>query len=277
MEERRIEDELERLGLGPQDRGRYWLIHCPTHEDRNKSAVCFKDGWVHCYAGCPRVHINKLCGNRHIVDYTTIEEHQSRAVAGKPNDFTDFWLQFNPIPNDVSVKGVPASELNKRGWRIFPGGWGMRPGLFIPYFSTGRDKVVYFQIRHDEGERRFTFAKGASPLVYGLEQLSKMKDYLVFTEGSRDSVILGMAGVPAVALPSASSTAHLKKMEQYAEEHGLFLVCAGDKDEAGDKLISNLSGPYIDARTPVGKDIGDLFQEQGLEGVKKYYETYATM
>lgn len=272
--EKRIEDELERLGLDPQDRGRYWLIHCPTHEDRNKSAVCFKDGWVHCYAGCPRVHINKLCGDRPIVDYTS-NENTTEEVGKGPTDFTEFWLQFDPIPNDVSVKGVPASELNKRGWRVFPGGWGMRPGLFIPYFSTGRDKVVYFQIRHDEGERRFTFAKGVSPLVYGLEQLSKMSKYLVFTEGSRDSVILGMAGVPAVALPSASSGSHLKKMEQYAEENNLILVCAGDNDEAGDKLISNITGPYIDARTPIGKDIGELYEQEGIEGVKKYYGNYA--
>lgn len=59
-------------------------------------------------------------------------------------------------------------------------------------------------------------------------------------------------------------------------EHGLTLVCVGDRDEAGDKLISNITGPFIDARTPVGKDVGDFYAERGLEEVKKYYDVYRT-
>ena len=264
----RIRDELDRLGLDPTDRGRYYLIHCPMHDDRNKSAQCVKDGWIHCRGGCPRVHINKLLKQELVPrNYDVKEEHRSPV-----GDFTDFWLQFDPV--SVDVKGVPATELNRRGWRTFPGGWGMRPGLFIPYFNADRSRVIYFQIRHLDGDRRFTFAKGYSPMVYGLEQLRYCKRYLVFTEGSRDSVILGMAGVPAVALPSASSGTHLKKMEEYAKKQKMILVCAGDRDEAGDKLIANLTGPYIDARTPIGKDVGDLYEKKGLEGVIKHYGQY---
>lgn len=261
---------LERMGLDPVDRGNYYLIHCPMHDDKNKSAQCFKDGWVACHAGCPRTHINKLARQNLVRrDYSTEEQKDSNHARC---DFTDFWLQFEPV--SIDVKGVPASELNKRGWRTFPGGWGVRPGIFIPYFNTKRDKVIYYQIRHLEGDRRFTFAKGCSPEVYGLEQLRYMGRYLTFTEGSRDSVILGMAGVPAVALPSASSGSHLKKMEEYAKKQKMILVCAGDRDEAGDKLIANLTGPYIDARTPIGKDVGDLYEKKGLEGVIKHYGQY---
>lgn len=264
------ENELDRLGLAPKWRGRYWTIHCPMHDDHNKSAVCFEDNWIHCFAGCPRTHLSKFAGRELQGAY--------RSEPAKPNettDFTDFWLQFEPL--DDGIKHVPSEALNKRGWRVFPGGWGMRPGVFIPYFNLSREKVIYFQIRHLEGDRRFTFPKGLSPAVYGLEQLRYCKRYLTFTEGSRDSVILGMAGIPAVALPSAASGTHLKKIEQYAKDKGLILVCAGDRDEAGDRLISNLTGPFIDARTPVGKDIGDLYEQQGLEGVKKYYGQYKEM
>ena len=264
------ENELDRLGLDPKWRGRYWTIHCPMHDDHNKSAVCFEDNWIHCFAGCPRTHLSKFAGRELQGTY--------RSEPAKPNetaDFTDFWLQFEPL--DDEIKHVPSEALNKRGWRVFPGGWGMRPGVFIPYFNLSREKVIYFQIRHLEGDRRFTFPKGLSPAVYGLEQLRYCKRYLTFTEGSRDSVILGMAGVPAVALPSAASGTHLKKMEQYARDKGLILVCAGDRDEAGDRLISNLTGPFIDARTPVGKDVGDLYEQQGLEGVRKYYGQYKEM
>lgn len=270
-DEEQLFNWLDSMGCEPVDRGNYYLIHCPMHDDRNKSAQCFKDGWVACHAGCPRTHVNKLAGQNLVRrDYSQTDGHTEHVAT--VCDFTDFWLQFEPVRNDI--KQVPANELNKRGWRDFPGGWGMRPGVFIPYFNTRRDKVIYYQIRHLEGDRRFTFAKGCSPAVYGLEQLGKMGRYLTFTEGSRDSVILGMAGIPAVALPTASSGAHLRKMESYAKQNGKILVCAGDRDEAGDKLIANLTGPYIDARTPVGKDVGDLYEKEGLEGVKKYYEQY---
>ena len=84
-----IENELERLGLDPKFRGRYWHIHCPFHDDRNKSAVCFNDGWICCFAGCPRRHINSLAGSEICSKYSEI------AVSGAEQadaDWTDLWL-----------------------------------------------------------------------------------------------------------------------------------------------------------------------------------------
>ena len=266
-----IENELERLHLEPKWRGRYWHIHCPFHEDRNKSAVCFADGWICCFAGCKRQHINKLSGKQ-IVSYNYEAKDEDKPE--ELQDFTDLWLDLELLPEEGNVKGVSNKTLNKLGWRKWEGGFGCPAGIFIPYFSPNREKVRFFQIRHTEGDRRFTFAKGCSPICYGLEVLPKCKDYLCFTEGSRDSVILRMCGVPAVAIPSASSGAMLKRMEKYCEKHNLTLVCVGDRDEAGDKLIQNIDGFYIDARTPVGKDIGDFYEQKGLEEVKKYYEVY---
>lgn len=266
----RIENELERLGLDPQWRGRYWYIRCPFHEDGHKSAQCFEDGWIHCHAGCPRKHINSISNLN--VRYTS-ESVPSR-VSRELCDFTDLWLDLEPIQDDV--KGVPAGVLRKLGWREWPDNYfGIPGGYFIPYFNTDRSKVRYYQIRHTDGsDRRFTFARGCSPICYGLECLPKCKKYLTFTEGSRDSVILRMCGVPAISIPSASSGAMLRRMEQYSSEHRLILVCCGDRDDAGDKLISNITGPFIDARTPVGKDVGDFYEQKGLEEVKNYYAKY---
>lgn len=43
MDEERVEAYLEQLDLNPSDRGHYWLIRCPRHEDRQPSAQCYKD------------------------------------------------------------------------------------------------------------------------------------------------------------------------------------------------------------------------------------------
>ena len=49
-------------------------------------------------------------------------------------------------------------------------------------------------------------------------------------------------------------------------------VC--DRDEAGQKLLDNLDVPFVDMRTPVGKDVGDFYAEKGLAEVAKYYSKF---
>ena len=266
----KIENELDRLGLDPKYRGRYWHIHCPFHEDSNKSAVCFNDGWICCFAGCPRRHINSLVGAEVCSRYSQQAETETKQSAKQ--DWTDLWLSLDTLESDV--KGVPASVLNKLGWRWFPGGFGVPAGIFIPYFNEDRSKVEFFQVRHDDPDRRFTFAPGCTPTVYGKECIRFAKRYLCFTEGSRDSVILRMCGVPAIALPSASSGHLLRNLGRLLLERGTVLVAVCDRDEAGQKLLDNLDVPFVDMRTPVGKDVGDFYAEKGLAEVAKYYSKF---
>lgn len=278
------------LQLRPHPSGEGWSILCPRHEDRSPSAKCYRDGWMECYAGCGRFHINQVCKERGLpyvmpTKYASQTHREAPEAPSKPKeqerivrgDFTALWLDLEPLPNDIEVKGVPAMELNKRGWRKFDGGNGLRPGIFIPYFDTTKKFVPFFQIRHLEGDRRFSFAPGITPICYGMEQLPKCQKYLCFTEGSRDSVILGMAGVPAVALPSASSKIALAGMMKYCTEHNLIPVAICDRDEAGEKLLQSIEGVALDARTPVGKDVGDFYEKEGLEAVKSYYSKFAVL
>lgn len=291
MNEERVRDYLERLDLNPSDRGHYWLIRCPRHEDRQPSAQCYKDdGFISCNAGCGRFHINEVARERgHPLPMQTKHSPQSHVEApqgrSKPKDdnkvvvgnFTDLWLDLEPLDANIEVKGVPAIELNKRGWRKWSGGSGVGAGIFIPYFDTTKTVVRFWQVRHSGGDRRFSFAPGITPICYGMEMLPYCKDYLCFTEGSRDSVILGMAGVPAIALPSASSDKMLKGIADYCWKKGLQLVAVGDRDDAGEKLLAKLPVGAWDFRTPVGKDVGDFYEEKGIEAVKQYYEMFRVL
>lgn len=288
--EERIENYLDELDLAPRDRSSYWLIRCPRHEDEQPSAQCFKDGWIQCHAGCGRFHINQVCKERGdvlVMPYTNAPQTRVEGQEGpsKPKkqdtivrgDFTSLWLDLEPLTANTEVKGVPALELNKRGWRKFEGGNGIGAGIFIPYFDVSKRFVPFYQIRHLQGERRFSFAPGITPICYGMEQLQHCEQYLCFTEGSRDSVILGMAGVPAIALPSASSDKLLDGLCDYCQKRGLMLVCVGDRDEAGDKLLAKLKCVALDYRTPIGKDVGDFYEQKGIDEVRKYYSMFATM
>lgn len=290
MDEDRIENYLDSLDLHPVGRSNYWLIRCPRHEDRQPSAQCFKDGWVQCHAGCGRFHINEVCrerGDQPVMQtkyssqtHVEAQEGSSSPKVDSPpvrGDFTSLWLDLEPLDVSMGVKGVPASELNKRGWRKWEGGYGVSPGIFIPYFDASGKFVPFYQVRHLTGERRFTFAPGITPICYGLEQLRYCKQFLCFTEGSRDSVILGMVGVPAIALPSASSDKLLDGLTGYCRKNSLILVCVGDRDEAGEALLKKLHGGALDMRTPVGKDIGEFYEQKGLEAVKQCYAMFAVV
>lgn len=291
MNEEKVENYLYDLDLNPSDRGRYWLIRCPRHEDRTPSAQCFKnDGFIECHAGCGRFHINEVAKERgDPLPMPSKYSHNSNVEASnsrpepkhddKPviGDFTSIWVDLAPLDNDFILKGVAGLELNKRGWRKYNGETGLPPGIFIPYFNTNRDRVVFYQVRHLEGERRFSFAPGITPVCYGQEMLPHCKQYLLITEGSRDSVILGMVGVPAIALPSASSDKLLEKICSYCTKMGIMLVWAGDRDEAGDALLKKLSYPALDYRTPVGKDVGEFFEQKGLQAVADYYAMFKTL
>lgn len=257
-----LEDELERLGLEPQWRGRYWFIRCPQHEDGHKSAQCFEDGWICCHAGCPRVHINKILGKK-VVDYTHNEKAERK---GHDNNYINIWLDLELL--DQPIKGVPAEILNKAGWRKYN-----NTDVFIPYFDYEKTKVPFYQIRHTVGERRFTFAKDESPMIYGLEVLPRVKKFLFVTEGSRDSVILRWAGINAVALPSASSQTLLKSLQEWCREKHILLCWCGDRDDAGERLMSNIKIPYIDCRCDY-KDIGEMLVAEGIEKIKERYGAY---
>lgn len=287
-----IEDYLERIDCRPRRGGYYFSCLCPdpSHEDRTASAqVYFNDGFVACHACGYRKHINeiaKLRGdppiikthyNRAMKETSVPEERPKRKERELPlGNFTDMWLDLQPIPNDFSLKGVPAVELNKRGWRAMPAHGKDFGAIYIPYFDINRSVVHYYQIRYLEGDTRFTVAPGVKQIAYGLEMLPRCKKYLCFTEGSRDSVILGMAGVPAVAMISASSNQTLDGMMKYAKANNLEPIAVCDNDEAGDKLLDNLSSYVLDYRVSKidGKDVGDLYEKKGLDAVKQMYKNF---
>lgn len=271
MDDDVLKNALENMNLRPRWSGKGWSILCPKHEDRHHSAQCFPDGWIACYAGCGRFHINQVVGHKIIDGDTPISYERQKQEEIKRGDFTNLWADLEPLKPDLDVKGVDGKTLNKLGWRWYPGGNGYREGIFIPYFSLDRQKVPFFQIRHLSGDRRFTFAKDITPILWGFDVLPKVKDSLCFTEGTRDAAILRSIGVPAVALPSASSNKILNNLADYCQNKGIRLIAACDKDEAGENVLKTLKTTFTDLRSPVGKDIGDFLEKRGREAIRAFY------
>lgn len=263
-------DYLIRIEANPRRTTKGWSVRClhPDHQDKNNSAVVFDDGWHHCFGGCKRF---SLLGANYR-GAAPKEAYEPKVIRGT-TDYFDYWLSLEPL--DEGIKGLPARHLNSLGWRKLPNDniLGTKGGIFIPYFSMGRHQIMFYQVRHLEGSRRFTFTPNVTPVANGYESLANMDRFLPFTEGASDRAVLEYLGIPTVALPSASSGAILKGLSKYAKDKGLIPVACSDGDTAGDKLLASLNGvsTYIDLRPPKPyKDFGEMFEQKGARAVKNY-------
>lgn len=263
-------DYLIRVEANPRRTSRGWSVRClhPGHQDKNNSAVVFDDSWHHCFAGCKRF---SLYGPEY--KGTQAEDtYEPKTVRGT-TDYFDFWLSLEPLTE--GIKGLPARHLNSLGWRKIEDNniLGTKGGIFIPYFTVDRNSIMFYQVRHLEGHRRFTFTRDITPIANGYESLPSMAKFIPFTEGASDRAVLEYLGIPTVALPSASSGTILKGLAKYAKEKGKILVACSDNDDAGNRLLGNLSGvsTYIDLRPPAPfKDFGEMFEQKGAREVKSY-------
>lgn len=261
-----IRDVCERLGLQPRRTHNGYSILCPLHSDAHHSAKVFDDdGFVACFAGCGRFHLSKVSGGEF---YTRPSEQNHEQVHG---DYTDLWLELDPLNQDI--KSVPYRWLNQLGWRVYQGDARTPPGVFIPYFNDDRTKVLFYQVRHVDAVRRFTFPSGTTPIPYGYECLGKMETYLTLSEGARDAAVLRLAGIPAIALPSASSTKIARELLEYASLHSLIPIYLGDSDGPGDNLLRSMASwsAIMDARCKPYKDIAEMFEAEGIENIKRRY------
>lgn len=268
-------DYLIRVEANPRRTTKGWSVRClhPNHQDKNNSAIVFDDGWHHCFAGDKRFNLY----GANYRGAAPKEAYEPKTVRGTI-DYFDYWLSLEPL--DEGIKGLPARHLNSLGWRKLEDNniLGTKGGIFIPYFGMDRNQILFYQVRHLEGKRRFTFTPGVTPIANGYESLPSMGKFLPFTEGASDRAVLEFVGIKAVALPSASSGSLLKGLAKHAKSKGMVPVACTDNDDAGDKLLAALSNvsTYIDLRAPSPyKDFGEMFEDKGAKAVRAYLRLLA--
>ena len=270
-----MEDEIYEkamaMGLNPRRTPKGFSIRCPRHEDRRNSAIVFKnDGWAACLASCGRWNFMGTNYKPSEDNYQVKAREEEDTVVV---DYYDYWLSLDPL--DEGIKGIPASTLNKLGWRKLPGGNQLHlpAGIFIPAFNASRTRIPFCQVRHLEGDRRFSFPSRVKPLAFGMESVQQFTKYVAFTEGNSDRAVLEAAGIPAIAIPSGSSGKLLRSIGEWAVRENLLMVAVSDNDAVGDKLLRSLDGvaPYIDARVSKYKDIGEKLEAEGISSIVREY------
>lgn len=271
---------LDAAGLKYKQGSRYILSQCPTHEDAHPSVQIYKDDWfVNCHAGCGRYHITKafpeLRPERSTQSRNNYQAPPIRKTRKEPEvkykkfDQMEYWQSLPLIPRDHYFKNIELDTLDELGWRWVED----KNSYYIPYFSRSKTSIPFSQLRHLEGDRRFTFLKDAKPTCYGTWNLDPSNSPLFIVEGASDAAVMDYCGVPWIALPSAASGELLKAMATWCKDQGIKLVYAGDNDAAGEKLREALdeimSYRVKQPRHPY-KDWGDMFEAEGIKSVVNY-------
>lgn len=279
FDEKDLINALNSRNLRWQDKGKYFFIQCPRHNDRHESAQLFKDtGFVHCHAGCGRFPIQQefdelRTGKLTQADVFNISAALDRnestpKVADYKSNYKDynlyqFWESLPLITPEYAIKKFTADQMNDMGWRLhleqskyFAG-----KGIFIPYFSTSKKHVPYAQLRHFAGDsRRFTFLKNARMILYNFPALKR--GYILLVEGASDVVSLNTLGYEAVGLPSASQNKILEKLVDFSKKNDKPIIYLGDDDTAGEAVYKFLDTHIFFYPITHGKykDISDLLE-----------------
>jgi DNA-binding transcriptional ArsR family regulator len=247
---------------------RHVLAHCPAHDDANPSLSLTEkaDGTLlwKCFAGCSQDAVREALERLAGVQPATARPIAPRRNAGRQ----PATAQAQPLTLAAlaDAKQLDAEKLIAWHVRELPDG-----GIEILYL-TREGELHAVQYRYAlEGDNRFKWRKGDTPILYGLWRLCEWtdSDTLYLCEGTSDTWTLWHADLPALGIPSATYW----REEWWREVEGFErIVLIPDNDEAGEKLaraIAKTCPEHLRERVqvlqlPEGvKDANELWQRKG--------------
>lgn len=148
-----------------------------------------------------------------------------------------------------------------------------RGRLAIPYLTPAGP--VNFRFRcleqhgcSEAGHGKYLGLEGLETNLYNVGDLKKTGDGVAVCEGELDAITLSMSGIPAVAVPGASSW---KKHYRLCLEDFTRVYAFGDADDAGKSLNKKLieSVRAVPVRLPKGHDVNSLYLEGGRDALER--------
>lgn len=148
-----------------------------------------------------------------------------------------------------------------------------RGRLAIPYLTPAGP--VNFRFRcleqhgcSEAGHGKYLGLEGLETNLYNVGDLKKTGDAVAVCEGELDAITLSMSGIPAVAVPGASSW---KKHYRLCLEDFTRVYAFGDADDAGKSLNKKLieSVRAVPVRLPKGEDCNSLYLTGGADALKR--------
>jgi DNA-binding transcriptional ArsR family regulator len=256
-----------------------YMACCPAHDDSEPSLHLSEspDGTLlwHCHAGCPQDAVQRELERLAGVQPATARpipprrrgRTQQQAVSSDARARTPLGVRAqSTLAEYARVKGLDAERLRAWGLTDLQAG-----GIEIPYRNAdGEIACIRYRLAL-EGENRFRWRQGDTPILYGLWRLGEWtdSDTLYLCEGETDALSLWHAGLPALGIPGATAW-----RERWWREVEAFprIVAIPDADQAGSQLVEKLQATCPLELTervqvlqlPEGvKDANELWQREG--------------
>lgn len=162
----------------------------------------------------------------------------------------------------AAAKRLPLPFLAELG--LADGRYGRTPAVLIPYRDRhGAATATRYRLALAKGspDRRFRWAKGARPSLYGLWR-PQPGPLITLVEGESDCHTLWSHGVAALGLPGAGNWSDSRDAEQLAPYATIAVVI--EPDAAGKRLKERLAASVIASRLRFvslapWKDVSDLY------------------
>ena len=245
-----------------------YMACCPAHDDSTPSLHLSEspDGTLlwHCHAGCPQDAVQRELERLAGVQPATARPIPPRRNAGRQPATAQ--AQPLTLATLANAKRVDAEKLTAWHVRELPDG-----GIEILYLTReGELHAVRYRLAL-EGENRFKWRRGDTPILYGLWRLPEWgdADTIYLCEGESDTWTLWHADLPALGIPGAS----MWKPEWWRNLWAFCrIVIIPDADQAGGQLVEKLALSCPDhlrervqvLQLPEGvKDANELWQREG--------------
>jgi 5S rRNA maturation endonuclease (ribonuclease M5) len=236
------------------------MTHCPFpgHNDSKPSFALYDNtakgkGWRYkCFSKCGGGDAVTMMCKMGIAKNTTVAREMLEKDFGiKPPD------KWN-VNTFAEYKGLDPQLLINEGWRVTD----KEDGLYVPFYAPDGVSIIAEKVRHHAtSSTRYHYLSGGD-YPYGMQHLfTEDKSVVYITEGETDCLTLTQAGLTAIGIPSANAwkdefTEHIKEFDK--------IVLTMDNDEAGEKLLTDLSKSiadrlYVIKMPSYEKDVNDYF------------------
>lgn len=219
-------------------------ILCPYHEDTNPSMHVYEK-YAHCF----------VCG--------------ARMAITKSGDIKDRALVREDIAKSLlNILLLPKTTI--RGLELYSD----RDGYYLLW-----PRGNYYKKRLWKGKSRYIGPKGHTPPLMSFD--IPYQDRLVIVEGELNAMSLNLCGIKAVICSPGSATNLMRYIKDYLRYSEVCVIV--DYDEPGvangallrDELLKH--GKRVQLIAMEDRDLNDILQEEGKEGVRKWADSRVEM
>lgn len=114
--------------------------------------------------------------------------------------------------------------------------------IIFKYTRDGELINIKYRTNLGNGKKSFRQEKDTESILFGIDQVTQ-RDYIILTEGEMDTLSWATVGLESVSVPNGACEKNLTWLDNcydWLSKFSTYYIC-GDNDDAGQKMVANLS------------------------------------